>query len=157
MSENRTNDTLIAYDKNGNAIAQGTMGDGYVVIDNLKPATSYNAGDFMVAFSNKNGVSDKVAVPAFETKGVPTQPMQPISSANGDSQPTQPASSAVEPTSPTSSQAGEPVSSASQPTEAQPVSSAGEVESEKPSQASSAESVSPNSAQPASASKEGNN
>ena len=144
MSENRTNDTLIAYDKNGNAIAQGTMGDGSVVIDNLKPATSYSAGDFMVAFSNKNGVSDKVAVPAFETKAVPTQP-------------TQPASSAVEPTSPTSSQAGEPVSSASQPTEAQPVSSAGEVESEKPSQASSAESVSPNPAQPASASKEGNN
>ena len=144
MSEDRTNDTLIAYDKNGNAIAQGTMGDGSVVIDNLKPATSYSAGDFMVAFSNKNGVSDKVAVPAFETKAVPTQP-------------TQPASSAVEPTSPTSSQAGEPVSSASQPTEAQPVSSAGEVESEKPSQASSAESVSPNSAQPASASKEGNN
>ena len=144
MSEDRTNDTLIAYDKNGNAIAQGTMGDGSVVIDNLKPATSYSAGDFMVAFSNKNGVSDKVAVPAFETKAVPTQP-------------TQPASSAVEPTSPTSSQAGEPVSSASQPTEAQPVSSAGEVESEKPSQASSAESVSPNPAQPASASKEGNN
>lgn len=140
MSEDRTNDTLIAYDKNGNAIAQGTMGDGSVVIDNLKPATSYSAGDFMVAFSNKNGVSDKVAVPAFETKAVPTQP-------------TQPASSAVEPTSPTSSQAGEPVSSASQPTEAQPVSSAGEVESEKPSQASSDESASSNSAQPASQAK----
>ena len=157
MSENRTNDTLIAYDKNGNAIAQGTMGDGSVVIDNLNPATSYSAGDFMVAFSNKNGVSDKVAVPAFETKAIPTQPMQPTSSASGASQPTPPASSAVEPTSPASSQAGEPVSSASQPTEAQPVSSASEVESEKPSQASSAESASSNSAQPASASEEGDN
>lgn len=143
MSENHTNDTLIAYDKNGNAIAQGVMGDGSVVIDNLKPATSYSAGDFMVAFSNKNGVSDKVAVPAFETKAVPTQSMQP----------TPPASSAVEPNSPASSQAGEPVSSASQPTEAQPVSSTSEVESEKPSQASNAESASSNSAQPASQAK----
>ena len=157
MSENRTNDTLIAYDKNGNAIAQGTMGDGSVVIDNLKPATSYNAGDFMVAFSNNNGVSDKVAVPAFETKNVPTQSMQPTSSASESSQPTPPASSAGEPTSPASSQAGKPVSSASQSTEAKPVSSASEVESEKPSQASSAESASSNSAQPASASKEGDN
>lgn len=153
MSEDRTNDTLIAYDKNGNAIAQGTMGDGSVVIDNLKPATSYSAGDFMVAFSNKNGVSDKVAVPAFETKAVPTQSMQPTSGASESSQSTPPASSAVEPTSPASSQAGEPVSSASQPTEAQPVSSAGEVESEKPSQASNAESASSNSAQPASQTK----
>jgi hypothetical protein len=143
MSEDRTNDTLIAYGKNGDVVAQGTMGDGSVVIDNLKPATSYSAGDFMVAFSNKNGVSDKVAVPAFETKAVPTQ--------SGQSTP--PASSAGEPTSPASSQASEPVSSASQPTEAQPVSSAGEVESEKPSQASSAESASPNSAQPASQAK----
>lgn len=153
MSEDRTNDTLIAYDKNGNAIAQGTMGDGSVVIDNLKPATSYSAGDFMVAFSNKNGISDKVAVPAFETKAVPTQSMQPTSSASGAGQSTPPASSAVDPTSPASSQAGEPVSSASQPTEAQPVSSAGEVESEKPSQASNAESASSNSAQPASQAK----
>lgn len=150
MSEDRTNDTLIAYDKNGDVVAQGTMGDGSVVIDNLKPATSYSAGDFMVAFSNKNGVSDKVAVPAFETKAVPTQPS---SSASGASQPTPPASSAGEPTSPASSQASEPVSSAPQPTEAQPVSSAGEVESEKPSQASSAESASSNSAQPASQAK----
>lgn len=146
MSENRTNDTLIAYDKNGNVIAQGIMGDGSVVIDNLKPATSYSAGDFMVAFSNKNGVSDKVAVPAFETKSVPNKQ-------------TQPASSTIESTSPASSQAGKPVSSASQPTEAQPASSqpidssASEVESEKSSQASSAESASSNSAQPASQAK----
>ena len=153
MSEDRTNDTLIAYDKNGDVVAQGTMGDGSVVIDNLKPATSYSAGDFMVAFSNKNGVSDKVAVPAFETKAVPTQSMQPTSSASGASQPTPPASSAGEPTSSASSQASEPVSSASQPTEAQPVSSAGKVESEKPSQASSAESASSNSAQPVSQAK----
>lgn len=150
MSEDRTNDTLIAYDKNGNAIAQGTMGDGSVVIDNLEPATSYSAGDFMVAFSNKNGVSDKVAVPAFETKAVSTQP---TSSASGANQPAQPASSAGDPTSPASSQAGKPVSSASQPTEAQPVSSAGEVDSEKPSQASNAESASSNSAQPVSQAK----
>ena len=147
MSENRTNDTLIAYDKNGNAIAQGVMGDGSVVIDNLKPATSYSAGDFMVAFSNKNGVSDKVAVPAFETKAVPTQP---TSSASGSNQPTQPA---VDPTSPASSQADKPVSSDSQPTEDQLASSASEVESEKPSQASNAESASSNSAQPASQAK----
>lgn len=66
MSETRTDDTLIAYDKNGQEVAQGTTGE--VVIDNLTPATSYAEGDFQVAFANNNGVSQKVAVPAFVTE-----------------------------------------------------------------------------------------
>ena len=67
MSETRTVDTLIAYDKNGQEVAQGTFGSGEVTIDNLTPATSYAEGDFQVAFSDKDGVSQKVAVPAFVT------------------------------------------------------------------------------------------
>lgn len=110
MSEDRTNDTLIAYDKNGNVVAQGTMGDSSITISNLTPATSYNAGDFTVAFSNKNGVSDKVAVPAFTTEALPAQSTQPASSAVQSSQP---ASSAVDPTSSASSQAAQPTQPAS--------------------------------------------
>ena len=67
MSETRTDDTLIAYDKNDQEVAQGTTGTGEVVIGNLTPATSYAEGDFQVAFANNNGVSQKVAVPAFVT------------------------------------------------------------------------------------------
>lgn len=67
MSETRTDDTLIAYDKNGQEVAQDTTGTGEVVIDNLTPATSYAEGDFQIAFANNNGVSQKVAVPAFVT------------------------------------------------------------------------------------------
>lgn len=133
MSEDRTNDTLIAYDKNGNVVAQGTMGDSSITISNLTPATSYNAGDFTVAFSNKNGVSDKVAVPAFTTEALPAQSTQPASSAAQSSQPAssadvnstakdddKPASSAAQsnqpaqPASSASSQTSEPASSASQ-------------------------------------------
>lgn len=67
MSETRTDDTLIAYDKNGQEVAQGTFGNGVVTIDNLTPATSYAEGDFQIAFSDKDGVSQKIAVPAFVT------------------------------------------------------------------------------------------
>lgn len=67
MSETRTDDTLIAYDKNGQEVAQGTFGNGEVTIDNLTPATSYAEGDFQIAFSDKDGVSQRVAVPAFVT------------------------------------------------------------------------------------------
>lgn len=67
MSETRTDDTLIAYDKNGQEVAQGTFGNGEITINNLTPATSYAEGDFQIAFSDKDGVSQKVAVPAFVT------------------------------------------------------------------------------------------
>ena len=68
MSETRADDTLIAYKKDGQEVAQGIVGEGEVTIDNLTPATSYAEGDFQIAFSDKNGVSHKVAVPAFTTE-----------------------------------------------------------------------------------------
>ena len=68
MSETHADDTLIAYKKDGQEVAQGTVGEGEVTIDNLTPATSYAEGDFLVAFSGKDGVSHKVAVPAFTTE-----------------------------------------------------------------------------------------
>lgn len=68
MSETHADDTLIAYKKDGQEVAQGIVGKGEVTIDNLTPATSYAEGDFQVAFSDKNGVSHMVAVPAFTTE-----------------------------------------------------------------------------------------
>ncbi|CUQ99428.1 phage tail protein [Lactobacillus phage EV3] len=68
MSKTRADDDLIVYDKNGKEIAQGAIGTDEVTIGNLTPATSYAEGDFQVAFADKDGVSQKVTVPAFETK-----------------------------------------------------------------------------------------
>ena len=68
MSKTRADDSLIAYNKNGKEVAQGTIGTGEVTVGNLTPATSYAEGDFQVAFADKDGVSQKVAVPEFVTK-----------------------------------------------------------------------------------------
>ena len=68
MSKTRADDILIAYNKNGKEVAQGATGTDEVTVGNLTPATSYAEGDFQVAFSDKDGVSQKVAVPEFETK-----------------------------------------------------------------------------------------
>ena len=43
-----------------------------VTIDSLTAGTDYAAGLYQVAFSNENGESEKVNVPAFKTKPAPT-------------------------------------------------------------------------------------
>ena len=103
MSETRTDDILIAYDKKGQEVAQGIAGQGEVTINNLTPATSYAEGDFQVAFSNEDGVSSKVAVPAFVTKPDSAPSTVPASSAGSASNSTAPASSASSSTAPASS------------------------------------------------------
>ena len=45
-------------------------GKATVTIDNLTPNTDYAAGLYQVSFSNENGESGKVDVPAFKTKPI---------------------------------------------------------------------------------------
>ena len=68
MSETRQDDTLITYNKAGIEVARGTVGKNDVVINSLTPATNYAKGDFQIAFSDNDGISHKIDVPAFTTK-----------------------------------------------------------------------------------------
>lgn len=81
MSKTRADDILIAYNKNDKEVAQGATGTGEVTVGNLTPATSYAEGDFQVAFADKDGVSQKVAVPEFVTK---PQLVESFTLAQGD-------------------------------------------------------------------------
>ena len=49
---------------------RGENGKATVTIDNLKANTDYAAGTYQVTFSNENGESEKVDVPAFKTKPI---------------------------------------------------------------------------------------
>ena len=51
---------------------RGVDGIAKVTIDSLTAGTDYAAGTYQVAFSNENGESEKVNVPAFKTKPAPT-------------------------------------------------------------------------------------
>ena len=65
-------DTLKVY-KGGEVVGsaeRGVDGIAKVTIDNLTADTDYAAGLYQVAFSNENGESEKVNVPAFKTKPI---------------------------------------------------------------------------------------
>lgn len=65
-------DTLKVYkgaDVVGSA-ERGEDGKATVTIDGLNANTDYASGDYQVSFSNENGESGKVAVPAFKTKAI---------------------------------------------------------------------------------------
>lgn len=64
----RTEQYLIAYDKQGNEVARGNKGEDTIVINNLVPATHYDKGAYKVAWATDTGVSAKVDLPAFDTK-----------------------------------------------------------------------------------------
>ena len=67
-------DTLKVY-KGGEVVGsaeRGVDGIAKVTIDGLTADTDYAAGLYQVAFSNENGESEKVNVPAFKTKPAPT-------------------------------------------------------------------------------------
>ena len=67
-------DTLKVY-KGGEVVGsaeRGVDGIAKVTIDSLTAGTDYAAGLYQVAFSNENGESEKVNVPAFKTKPAPT-------------------------------------------------------------------------------------
>ena len=65
-------DTLKVY-KDGEVVGsaeRGVDGVAKVTIDSLTANTDYAAGLYQVAFSNENGESGKVDVPAFKTKPI---------------------------------------------------------------------------------------
>ena len=67
-------DTLKVY-KGGEVVGsaeRGVDGIAKVTIDNLTADTDYATGSYQVAFSNENGESEKVNVPAFKTKPATT-------------------------------------------------------------------------------------
>ena len=67
-------DTLKVY-KGGEVVGsaeRGVDGIAKVTIDGLTADTDYAAGLYQVAFSNENGESEKVNVPAFKTKPTTT-------------------------------------------------------------------------------------
>ena len=67
-------DTLKVY-KGGEVVGsaeRGVDGIAKVTIDSLTAGTDYAAGLYQVAFSNENGESEKVNVPAFKTKPTTT-------------------------------------------------------------------------------------
>ena len=65
-------DTLKVY-KGGEVVGsaeRGVDGIAKVTIDNLTADTDYPVGTYQVSFSNENGESGKVDVPAFKTKPI---------------------------------------------------------------------------------------
>ena len=65
-------DTLKVYkgDEVVGSAERGVDGVAKVTIDNLTANTDYAAGSYQVSFSNENGESGKVNVPAFKTKPI---------------------------------------------------------------------------------------
>ena len=65
-------DTLKVYkgDEVVGSAERGVDGVAKVTIDNLTANTDYAAGLYQVSFSNENGESGKVNVPAFKTKPI---------------------------------------------------------------------------------------
>ena len=65
-------DTLKVYkgDEVVGSAERGVDGLAKVTIDNLTANTDYAAGLYQVSFSNENGESGKVNVPAFKTKPI---------------------------------------------------------------------------------------
>lgn len=61
----RSKQSLVAYDKTGQKVAQGEVGTKQVAITGLEPGTIVAKGDYKVAFTDGTKTSDKVDVSAF--------------------------------------------------------------------------------------------
>ncbi len=69
--EDRTNEHLVIYNKNGQVIATGQPGVKEIELDNLTPVTDYAEGTYQIAWVKDNGdTSEKVSVPDFRTLAV---------------------------------------------------------------------------------------
>lgn len=69
--EDRTNEHLVIYDKNGRVLATGEKGAKQIDITNLTPNTDYPEGSYTVAWVKENGdTSDKISVPDFKTLAI---------------------------------------------------------------------------------------
>ena len=103
-------DTLKVY-KDGEVVGsaeRGVDGVAKVTIDNLTADTDYVAGSYQVAFSNENGESEKVNVPAFKTKPATTTTtttVAPTTTTTSTAKPTTTTTTTVAPTTTTTSTA----------------------------------------------------
>lgn len=69
--EDRTNEHLVIYDKNGQVIATGQPGVKEIELDNLTPVTDYAEGTYQIAWVKDNGdTSEKINVHDFKTLAV---------------------------------------------------------------------------------------
>lgn len=64
-AEDRSNQSLLIYDKTGKLIITGEKGKGTATITGLAAGTKVAAGDYKASFSDGTTESDKVDVPAF--------------------------------------------------------------------------------------------
>lgn len=64
-AEDRSNQSLLIYDKTGKLIITGEKGKGTATITGLAAGTKVAAGDYKASFSDGTNESDKVDVPAF--------------------------------------------------------------------------------------------
>lgn len=64
-AEDRSNQSLLIYDKTGKLIVTGEKGKGIATITGLAAGTKVAAGDYKASFSDGTNESDKVDVPAF--------------------------------------------------------------------------------------------
>lgn len=62
----RSNQSLLIYDKTGKLIVTGEKGKGTAAITGLEAGTKVAVGDYQASFSDGANESDKVPVPAFE-------------------------------------------------------------------------------------------
>ena len=104
-------DTLKVY-KGGEVVGsaeRGVDGIAKVTIDSLTAGTDYAAGLYQVAFSNENGESEKVNVPAFKTKPAPTTTTtttaKPTTTTTTTAKPTTTTTTTVAPTTTTTTTA----------------------------------------------------
>lgn len=62
----RTEQSLLIYDKTGKLMFTGEKGTGNAAITGLAAGTKVAEGDYQAAFSDGTNESEKVPVPAFE-------------------------------------------------------------------------------------------
>lgn len=64
-TEDRSNQSLLIYDKTGKLIGTGEKGKGIATITGLAAGTKVAVGDYKASFSDGTNESDKVDVPTF--------------------------------------------------------------------------------------------
>jgi hypothetical protein len=77
MAEDRSNERLNLYKKDGTKIASGDVGSMSVSLTGLQAGTKVANGDYQVSFSDDNRESDKADVPAFAVPTTTTTTAKP--------------------------------------------------------------------------------
>ena len=97
---------------------RGVDGIAKVTVDNLTADTDYAAGSYQVSFSNENGESEKVNVPAFKTKPTTTTTTtaKPTTTTTTTEKPTTTTTTTVAPTTTTTTVAPTTTTTTAKPT-----------------------------------------